>query len=274
MALSNQWACYLPILKENMMRTTILRGLCAIGLLAMLLGIYLPANAAPQSAPLAQRAIRIRIFDNGFGPDNVTVAAGTTVTWVNSGRAPHNVVASNGSFESPVLRTGESFSYTFSNVGGFGYRCTIHENMEGNIEVTAQVEPTTVPATATRVPATPTSVPATATRVPATPTSVPAATTVSGATATTMMMEPSATAMMMEPGATTMMMTSTATTMMMKPSATTMVSGATAPTKVSRPGLPRTGQPTDSPLSWLLVAAMLLLTGSGLLARVLVNRRS
>ena len=242
------------------MRTTILRGLCAIGLLAMLLGIYLPANAAPQSAPLAQRAIRIRIFDNGFGPDNVTVAAGTTVTWVNSGRAPHNVVASNGSFESPVLRTGESFSYTFSNVGGFGYRCTIHENMEGNIEVTAQVEPTTVPATATRV--------------PATPTSVPAATTVSGATATTMMMEPSATAMMMEPGATTMMMTSTATTMMMKPSATTMVSGATAPTKVSRPGLPRTGQPTDSPLSWLLVAAMLLLTGSGLLARVLVNRRS
>ncbi len=250
------------------MRTTILRGLCAIGLLAMLLGIYLPASAAPQSAPLAQRAIRIRIFDNGFGPDNVTVSAGTTVTWANSGRAPHNVVARNGSFESPVLRTGESFSYTFSNVGGFGYRCTIHENMEGNIEVTAQVDPTTVPATATSAPATATRVPATTTSVPATnvpATSVPAA---------TMMVEPSATAMMMEPGATTMMMASTATTMMMKPSATAMMMRPTAPTKASRPGLPRTGQPTDSLLIWLLVAAMLLLTGSGLLVRVLVNRRS
>ena len=64
----------------------------------------------------------IQVTKNGFTPRSVTVNAGDTVTWHNSDTARHQVVADNGSFASPVLTAGQSWSYTASKSGKFTYR--------------------------------------------------------------------------------------------------------------------------------------------------------
>jgi len=70
-----------------------------------------------------------------FSPTSVSVAVGDTVTWRNTGQAPHNAVADDGSFRTPDLNQGESASETFTNAGTFSYICTIHPQMKGTVRV-------------------------------------------------------------------------------------------------------------------------------------------
>jgi LPXTG-motif cell wall-anchored protein len=65
----------------------------------------------------------------------VTVAVGDTVTWHNSGQAPHTATADDGSFDTGTINAGGSGSHTFSSAGTFSYICTIHPNMHGTVRV-------------------------------------------------------------------------------------------------------------------------------------------
>jgi hypothetical protein len=65
----------------------------------------------------------------------VSIAVGDTVTWNNTGQAPHNATADDGSFKTPTIENGESASHTFTQAGTFSYICTIHPNMKGTIRV-------------------------------------------------------------------------------------------------------------------------------------------
>ena len=77
----------------------------------------------------------VTIQDFFFSPGTVTVDVGDTVTWRNSGQAPHNATASDGSFKTPDLNNGQSGSHTFSSPGTFSYICTIHPFMRGTVRV-------------------------------------------------------------------------------------------------------------------------------------------
>jgi plastocyanin len=79
----------------------------------------------------------VTIVDFAFQPGSVSVPAGSTVTWRNTGNAPHTVTAFNGAFDSGTLSPGGSFSETFSAPGVFMYHCEIHPNMVGTVQVTA-----------------------------------------------------------------------------------------------------------------------------------------
>jgi hypothetical protein len=70
-----------------------------------------------------------------FSPASVSVAVGDTVTWNNTGQAPHNAVADDGSFKTPDLNNGQSASHTFAEAGTFSYICTIHPEMKGTVRV-------------------------------------------------------------------------------------------------------------------------------------------
>ena len=70
-----------------------------------------------------------------FAPSSVSVAVGDTVTWHNTGQAPHNATADDGSFKTPTLNNGQSASHTFTQAGTFSYTCTIHPNMKGTVRV-------------------------------------------------------------------------------------------------------------------------------------------
>jgi plastocyanin len=77
----------------------------------------------------------INIEGFAFNPGTITVQTGTTVKWVNKDSDSHTVVAEDGSFKSPRLGQGESFSFTFTKAGTFAYRCGIHASMKGTIVV-------------------------------------------------------------------------------------------------------------------------------------------
>jgi plastocyanin len=94
-------------------------------------------GAAAASMPTAQKAASatVTMGDFFFAPGSVTVAVGDTVTWSNTGQAPHNATANDGSFKTPDLNNGESASHQFTAAGTFGYICTIHPNMKGTVRV-------------------------------------------------------------------------------------------------------------------------------------------
>jgi plastocyanin len=84
----------------------------------------------------AQGGAAVSIVDFAFQPAGVEVAVGGTVTWTNTGQAPHTVTADDGSFDSGQLAPGASFSQTFNTAGTFTYHCSIHPQMTGTITVT------------------------------------------------------------------------------------------------------------------------------------------
>jgi plastocyanin len=85
-----------------------------------------------------------QVFMQGsaFNPTTRTVAAGTTVTWVNKDGFVHNVTYSSGvgsAFNSGSINGGGTFQVTFSTAGTVQYYCTIHgtptAGMRGTIVV-------------------------------------------------------------------------------------------------------------------------------------------
>jgi plastocyanin len=82
-----------------------------------------------------QGTMEVKIDNFSFGPTTLTVAAGSTVTWVNRDDIPHTVVSTDGVFKSKVLDTDEKFSYTFTKPGTYAYFCSIHPKMTGTLVV-------------------------------------------------------------------------------------------------------------------------------------------
>ena len=80
-------------------------------------------------------AIDVKIDNFVFGPQDVTVTVGTTVTWTNRDDIPHTVVSTDKVFKSNVMDTDEKFSYTFDKPGTFPYFCSIHPKMTGKVVV-------------------------------------------------------------------------------------------------------------------------------------------
>lgn len=82
-----------------------------------------------------------------FGPQSLTVKAGTTVTFTNSDfvvhtatgtdAAPGNVApAPNDTFDTGILGHGESKQIKFDKAGTYNYFCMIHPQMRGTVTVT------------------------------------------------------------------------------------------------------------------------------------------
>ena len=83
--------------------------------------------------PPTDAAVDISGF--AFGPAELQIAAGTTVTWTNQDAASHTVTADDGSFDSGNLTTGQTFSQTFDTPGTYTYHCNIHPSMTATIVV-------------------------------------------------------------------------------------------------------------------------------------------
>jgi plastocyanin len=75
------------------------------------------------------------VIDNfSFSPKTFTAPVGTTVTWTNHDSAPHVVTSADNQFKkSTVLKTGQTFSNTFTAAGTYSYFCSIHPRMTGKI---------------------------------------------------------------------------------------------------------------------------------------------
>ena len=92
------------------------------------------AQATGSPAAVAGDAVTIDNF--AFAPATLTIKAGSTVTWTNRDEEPHTVASSDGSFHSPGMGTGATYSHTFTTPGKFDYVCSIHPMMHGTVVVT------------------------------------------------------------------------------------------------------------------------------------------
>ena len=87
------------------------------------------------AAASANGPVEIKIDNFSFMPGDITVAAGTTVTWVNHDDVPHTVRTPDGTIKSKALDTDDKFSMTFDKPGTYEYFCSIHPKMTAKIVV-------------------------------------------------------------------------------------------------------------------------------------------
>ncbi len=80
-------------------------------------------------------SVLVRIDNFSFTPAEITIRAGTTVTWTNGDDIPHAVAAANKAFRSKVMDTDERYSFTFTAPGAYGYFCSLHPHMQGTVIV-------------------------------------------------------------------------------------------------------------------------------------------
>lgn len=87
---------------------------------------------------LAQQTHQIEAKDdNTFAPPTITVNAGDSITFRNSGVVLHNVRAKDGSFETGDLTAGQSRTVKITKGTTIDYVCTYHESlgMRGQVTV-------------------------------------------------------------------------------------------------------------------------------------------
>jgi plastocyanin len=105
---------------------------------------------AARSGPSSATATVVMTKLLSFGPQKLTVAAGTTVTWRVGDGIDHTVTTGSFTVGGDGLRTAENpdgtidapltkdrpVSHTFTAPGTYRYYCSIHKGMNGTIDVT------------------------------------------------------------------------------------------------------------------------------------------
>lgn len=96
-----------------------------------------PASQTPAAdKPAAAKTYRVDIKNFSFGSAPLTVEAGSSIVFTNMDDMQHNAVAVNGSFKTPLMSKGESYTITLSQPGTYDYYCELHKSfMTGKIIV-------------------------------------------------------------------------------------------------------------------------------------------
>jgi plastocyanin len=98
------------------------------------------AGATATQGETAQAEVQVQMINTSFDPKEITVQAGTKVTWTNNDSTAHTVTAGtrgnpSGLFDSGNVAPGETFSFVFDTPGTYSYYCTYHQGMDGTVIV-------------------------------------------------------------------------------------------------------------------------------------------
>ena len=108
--------------------------LCGLGVCLFLTGAL--ARTVMRQAAAVPARVEVKIDNFAFTPAEITVAAGTTVQWVNRDDIPPTVVSEDKTtFKSKALDTDDTFSYTFTKPGTYNYFCSVHPKMTAKVVV-------------------------------------------------------------------------------------------------------------------------------------------
>ena len=78
----------------------------------------------------------------------MTIAnTGDAVKWTNSDTKSHQVVANNGSFASPTIAAGKSYTHVFNTAGTYRYHDALHPSLTGKVVVNGPPPAVTIGAT-------------------------------------------------------------------------------------------------------------------------------
>jgi plastocyanin len=87
------------------------------------------------AAPASSATTTVQIKRTGFVPATVTINQDDAITWTNTDTIDHQVVANGGSFASPILKAGKSWTRTFRSGGTFRYHDALHPTLKGTVTV-------------------------------------------------------------------------------------------------------------------------------------------
>jgi plastocyanin len=91
-------------------------------------------EASPAASPEAVAEVDVKIIDFGFEPANVTVEAGGSITWTNTGAVPHSIFSDVT--KSDIIDAGGTYNWTVDKPAGtYDYQCGLHPSMTGTITV-------------------------------------------------------------------------------------------------------------------------------------------
>jgi plastocyanin len=98
------------------------------------------ARAGPAAPSEAARAATAKIVDFAFNPKETSVAAGGTVTWQNTGQAPHTATFDDVDLNTDTISPGSDAKLVApARSGSYSYRCNIHPaKMRGVLVVVGQ----------------------------------------------------------------------------------------------------------------------------------------
>ena len=100
------------------------------------LGMEILLEVRPDAPKVRQRTAdgsSVSITGFAFDPPELSVSAGTEVTWTNDDPTAHTVTADDESFDSGSIDPGAGFSVAVD--GSVTYFCAIHPTMKGSITV-------------------------------------------------------------------------------------------------------------------------------------------
>jgi plastocyanin len=100
-----------------------------------LIPLAVTALALVLAAPASTATTTVQIKSTGFVPASVTINQDDSVTWRNVDTKNHQVVANGGSFASPILGPGKTYTRTFRNGGTFRYHDALHPSLRGTVVV-------------------------------------------------------------------------------------------------------------------------------------------
>lgn len=92
-----------------------------------------PKTTPSTSPPSGSTGSTVVIKDFTFEPSQLTVKAGTTVTWKNEDSTVHTVTGTG--WDSGQVQPGAEFQKTFDTAGTYDYHCSIHPSMTGKVVV-------------------------------------------------------------------------------------------------------------------------------------------
>src|SRR5690242_14287724 len=83
----------------------------------------------------AQAPAIVEITKFAYAPQEITIAPGTAVVWINRDETPHTVTGKTGELASPGLDTGDRYEHAFEREGDYPYTCAVHPFMTGVVHV-------------------------------------------------------------------------------------------------------------------------------------------
>jgi plastocyanin len=96
------------------------------------------AGATADASPVATDTVNLPPSYK-FDPPNITVPAGTTVTWTNNDNFTHSVRLIDDGNVVMTMKPGETVTFTFDEPGLHHYDCSFHaQDMKGTVLVTEE----------------------------------------------------------------------------------------------------------------------------------------
>jgi plastocyanin len=93
------------------------------------------SHAMPASAVIKSGHVAVQITNFAFSPAQITVKAGTHVTWTNHDQTAHTATANNNSFDTGTIAPKASKTVDFKKPGTYKYHCAFHAFMTGTVVV-------------------------------------------------------------------------------------------------------------------------------------------